>query len=175
MPRQMRWSFLGAAFDQLLVDLGQRLGDAPAGVVGAELGHVADVADVVALSVLVDVAPLDLLAGEAFGGVHGLEHAARVWAAAAEVVDLAGAGGLGECLEGADDVEAVDVVADLLALVAEDRVLAALFGDLEKVVEETVELDAAVIRTREAAAPEGAGLEAEVLAVLLGHDVGGDL
>ena len=69
----------------------------------------------------------------------------------------------------------VDVVADLLALVAEDAVGAALEAALDEVAEEAVQLDAGVVGAGEAAAAEAAGGHAEVAAVLLHHDVGGDL
>jgi hypothetical protein len=95
--------------------------------------------------------------------------------AAAEVVDLAGARGGDEGGHEAGDVEGVDVVAHLLALVAEDLVLAALEIAFHEVAEEAVEFDAAVIGAGEAAAAQRAGGQVEVAAVLLDHHVGGDL
>ena len=61
-------------------------------------------------------------------------------------------------------VARVDVVADLLALVAEDPVGRARQRHLHQIGEEAVQLDAAVLRAGQAAAPEDADLEAEVLA-----------
>src|SRR5437763_16332261 len=79
---------LFAASNKLLVDLRQRPGDAPARIVAAEFLHVADVADVVALAVLLDVAALDLFAGQRLGGVHRFKHRTTVAAATAQVVHL---------------------------------------------------------------------------------------
>ena len=73
------------------------------------------------------------------------------------------------------DVVGVDVVAHLLAFVAEDAVLAAFEVALHQVAQEAVQLDAGVIRPGEAAAAQAAGRHAEVAAVLLHHDVGRDL
>jgi len=68
----------------------------------------------------------------------------------------------------------VDVVAHLFALVAEYAVLAALQVALHQVAEEAVELDAAVVGAREAAAAQAAGGHLEIAAVLLHHHVAGD-
>jgi hypothetical protein len=69
----------------------------------------------------------------------------------------------------------VDVVAHLLALVAEDPVLAALEVALDQVAEEAVELDAGVVGPGQAAAAQAAGGHPEIAAVLLDHHVGGEL
>ena len=69
----------------------------------------------------------------------------------------------------------MDVVAHLLALVAEDLVFAPFDVALHQVAEEAVQLDAGVIRAGEAAAAQAAGGHAEIAAVLLHHDVAGDL
>ena len=65
------------------------------------------------------------LAGEAFDELEGLENRAGVRLAAAEVVDLAAARVLDELVHEARHVAAVNVVAHLFALVAEDPVFAA--------------------------------------------------
>ncbi len=77
--------------------------------------------------------------------------------------------------EGVDDVVAVDLVADLLALVAEDGVGAFAERGEHEIVQEAVEFDAGVLGAGEAATAEDAGFEfdAVVLAVLLGEDVAG--
>ena len=72
-------------------------------------------------------------------------------------------------------VHRVDVVADLLALVAEDLVFAAFEVALHQVAEEAVQLDAGVVRAGQAAAAQAAGGQAEVAAILLHHDVRRDL
>lgn len=138
------------------------------------LGEVADVADVVAFAVFVDVFPAHGFAGEGCDFVEGFEDGDAVGPAPADVVDLSAAWVFEEGVHEADDVEAVDVVADLFALVAEDVVLA--FGEvaLDEVAEEAVEFDAAVVGAGEAAAAEGAGFHAEVATVFLDHDIGSD-
>ena len=69
----------------------------------------------------------------------------------------------------------MDVVAHLLALVAEDLVFAAFEVALHQVAEKAVQLDAGVVRAGQAAAAQAAGRHAEVAAVFLHHHVGGDL
>ena len=82
--------------------------------------EIRDVADVIALAVFVHVMPIEFAAGELLDARDGFEHGDAVLAAAAHVVDLAGAGIDGEFLDGADNIVAVNVVAHLLAFVAED-------------------------------------------------------
>ena len=69
----------------------------------------------------------------------------------------------------------VNIVAHLLALVAEYLVFAAFEVALDQIAEETVEFDAGVVRTGEATAAETAGWHAEVAPVFLDHHVGGNL
>ena len=64
------------------------------------------------------------LAGEALDEREGLEDAAGVRFAAAEVVDLAAARVLRERVDEVRDIAAVNIVADLFAFVAVDPVLA---------------------------------------------------
>src|SRR5260370_10315220 len=66
---------------------------------------------------------------------------------------------------------AVDLVAHLLAVVADDGVWLPAHGPAHQVRQEAVQLDGAVPRTRETAAAEHAGLQPEVAAVFLSHDV----
>ena len=70
---------------------------------------------------------------------------------------------------------AVDVVAHLLAAVAEDRVRLAGDGAAHQVGEEAVQLRAGVLRAGQAAAAEADGRHVEVAPVLLHHQVGGGL
>src|SRR5690606_4441478 len=108
------------------VDLGEyvghRAGQAPVGVVAPELAHVADPPDVVPDAVAVAVAPVELLARDRFAQLDRLEHGTATVAAAADVVDLPHARGQIEVMERADQVVGVNVVAHLLALVAEHLV-----------------------------------------------------
>lgn len=67
---------------------------------------------------------------------------------------------------------AVDVVADLFALVTEHPIGAALKVAFDKVAEEPVELYPAVVGTDRASTSQAAGPHAKVSSVLLHHDVG---
>ncbi len=69
----------------------------------------------------------------------------------------------------------VNVVAHLLALVAEDGVLALFQVALDEVAQEPVKLDPRVIGSRQASAAQRAGRHTEIASVLLHHDVGGNL
>jgi hypothetical protein len=155
-------------------DVVKGFGDVPGGVVSLHFGEVADVADVVTLAILVDVFPAHGFAGKGGDFFEGFEDGDAIGAATADVVDLAAAGVFKEGVHEADDIQAVDVVADLLALVAEDIVLA--FGEVafDEVTEEAVELDAAVVGAGEAAAAEGAGFQAKVAAIFLNQNIGSD-
>ena len=78
-------------------------------------------------------------------------------------------------MDEARDIAAVNVVADLFALVAEDPVLAPLEVALHQIAEEAVQLHAGMIGARQTAAAKAAGGHVEVAAVLLHHHVGRDL
>src|SRR5208337_2434664 len=90
----------------------------------------------------------------------GLEDRATILAAAAEVVDLARPGRLGEPMNGAADVAAVDVVTDLLALVPVDPISGAGQRRLDEVGEEAMQFHAAVLGPGQAPAPEDSHLQA---------------
>lgn len=153
----------------------QTLGDIPTGVVSFHFPKVAVVADMVSDAVLIDVGVLLFLASEFLGDREGLEDGAGVLLTPAEVVDLCYTRCLDERCHEAGDIERVDVIADLLPLVAEDAVLFALEVAFNEVAEESVQLDAGVVGAGEAAPAQGAGGHTEVAAVFLNHDVGGDL
>src|SRR5690349_3721248 len=104
----------------------------------AHLAEVAVVADVIADAVLFDVAPFHGLSGNALDFAEGLEDGTGISFAAAEVVHLRDPGSLSELEHEAGDILGVDIVADLLALVAEDLVLAILEIALDQVAEEPV-------------------------------------
>ena len=146
-------------------------GDVPCRVVAAHFGEVADVADVVADAVFVDVVVDLFFTGKFFGDGEGFEDGAGVVASAPDVVDLGHAGGFEEFLDEAGDVVAVDVVADLFAFVAVDFVFLALEIALHEVAEETVQLDAGVVGAGEASAAQAAGRHIEVAAIFLDDDV----
>ncbi len=162
-------------FDDLADRFFEGDGDIPGWIVGAHFAEVGVVADVVADAVFVHVGEDLFLAGELLGGLEGFEDGAGVGLAAAEVVHLAQAWRGDEGRHELGHVERVDVVTHLFAFVAEYAVLAALQVALHEVAEEAVELDAAVVGAREAAAAQAAGGHVEIASVLLHHHVAGDL
>src|ERR1035441_4962191 len=159
-------------FDNLADGFRQRLGDFPLGVVSADLTQVGGVADVVADPVLVHVRVHLRLAGERFRGLERLEDRGAGGLAAPEVVDLRGAGRPDERGDEPRDIERVDVVADLLPLVSQDLVFAALEVALDQVAQEPVELYARVVRPGQAASAQAARGHAEIATVFLDHHVG---
>lgn len=146
--------------------------DVPGRVVAAHFGKIGDVADVVADAVFIDVLEYLGFAGEFLGEFECFPDRARICAAAADVVNLSDAGSLDELLDEAGDIVGVDVIADLLALVAEDFILATFEVAFREVGEEAMKLDATVVRTGEAAAAQAGGGHAEVATVFLDHHVG---
>ena len=141
----------------------------------AAFRKIADVADVVAFAIPVDVFENLLLAAYRGGHLEGFQNADAVFPAAAQIIDLAHPWRLPEFLDKPRDVVAVDVVADLLALVAEDPVEAPLDVATHQVAKKAMQLDPAVVGTRQAAATQAAGLHAEVAPIFLHHDVTGEL
>ena len=107
------------------------------------LAEVAVVADVVADAVLIHVGVLLFLAGEFLGNRKGLKDRAGVLLPSPEIVDLGDARCLDEGGHEAGDIERVDVVADLLTLVAEYAVFLPLEVALHEVAEEAVKEDQA--------------------------------
>src|SRR5229473_2829644 len=89
-------------------------GERPTGIVGLEFAEVGNVADVIAFAIFVDVSPGEFFSSQLLDFGNSFEHGDAVFAAASHVVDLAGAGVGGEGLDGANDVVAVNVVANLL-------------------------------------------------------------
>jgi hypothetical protein len=130
---------------------------------------------VIADPVLVAELPVELAAGDPLAGLDRLQHRAVGEAPAADVVDRRRlrVGGKGE--EGVDEVGAVDVVAHLLAAVAEDGVVLAGHRALHQVGEEPVQLGAGVLGAGQTAAAEADRRQPEVAAVLLDQQVGGRL
>src|ERR1022692_1717184 len=68
----------------------------------------------------------------------------------------------------------MDIVADLLALIAVNLVFAAFKIALHQVAEEAVQLDPGMVRAGQTTAAQTTGRQAEIPAILLPHDVAGD-
>src|ERR1700759_3549903 len=106
--------------DDLVDDRTERCRELPLGVGGPETAKIADVADVVAFAVLLDVLVVEGLTDPLFDELDRLEDRGAVLASATQVEHSAWAGSREEGVEGGHHVAAVDLVADLLALVSED-------------------------------------------------------
>src|SRR5690606_7814723 len=77
-----------------------------------------------------------------------------------------------ELHEGGDEIRAVDVIAYLLAAVAEYGIGCAGDGAAHEIAQEAVQFGGGVTRAGEASAAEAGGAHTEIAAVLLDHDVG---
>src|SRR5262249_27356216 len=156
-------------------DILQRFGNVPTGIMSLHFGQVADVTDVVALAVPVDVFPDHFLARHLFGKSERLKDRTTVAATTAEVVNLTAARRFDETLDETHDISGMDVVTNLLALVAINRILASLYIALNQVAKEPVQFDAGMIRPGETPAAQTASHHAEIAPILLHHDVGSNL
>src|ERR1700688_2057085 len=94
--------------------------------------------------------------------------------AAADVVNFAGARRANELHECSDQVEAVDVVAHLLALVPKDTVRPAAYGADHQIREKTVQLRSSMRRSRKTTAAERNRRHAKIAPVFLNENVRGD-
>src|SRR5262249_28194339 len=121
---------------QFIQDVPQRPRHTPTRVVRAELRQVRDVANVVADARLIDVFVVQRLADRLLDERDRFQHGYAVATPAAEVVDLAVARGAEKRLHGAAHVRGVQVVADLLALVAVNAVRPAFADAADQVRQE---------------------------------------
>src|ERR1700730_8426077 len=105
-----------------LEHLGQWHSYIPIGIVRTALRQIADVANVVALTVLVHLLIILLLAAHGSSHLERLQNAHTVGVAATEIVGLATPWCFPELLNEPGDVARVNIVANLLTLVAEDPI-----------------------------------------------------
>src|SRR5262249_50986925 len=129
----------GLALVDVLQDAAQVVAVAPLGGVRPELAPGGDVPDVVGGAGPGAVGDACLAAADLLAQLDGLEDRAVAVARAADVVHLADARVAVEVPEGVDQVVTVDVVADLLALVAVDRVGLAVGDAVHQVRQEAVQ------------------------------------
>src|SRR5262249_15449386 len=111
-----------AARQPRLMNLGkniiQRLGDVAPRVMSLHFRQIADVTDVVPLAVSVEVFPDHFFAGYVFGESERLEDRTTVATTPTEVINLAAARGFDETLDETHDISGMDVITNLLGLVA---------------------------------------------------------
>ena len=141
---------------------------------GFEFGHVADPPDVVADAVVIGVTGVHFASGDFFAQHDCLLHGTVAETAAAHVVGFAAAGGLVEMPERVNQVCRMNVVAHLFAFVAENAVFLAGDGAFHQIGQEAVQFGGGMAGAGEAAAADQAGFHAEIFAVFLHHDIGGD-
>src|SRR6266545_688680 len=98
----------------------------PFRIVGVDVAQVANIANMIANTVLVNILHPQLLANQFLEARDCVDHRNAVVSPAAEVVDRGDARAVVERLEERTDIVRVDVVAYLLALVAVDPVGASL-------------------------------------------------
>ncbi len=103
----------------------ERARDAPLRVVAFHFAQVAVITNVIADAVLFKVTALLRLASQFFDRRKGFPDGAGILFAAANVINLAGPGRLAEGQNEIGYVFGVNIIANLLPLVAEDFVLAA--------------------------------------------------
>ncbi len=147
-------------------------GERPTGIVGLEFAEVGNVADVIAFAIFVDVRPVEFFSGQLLDFGNSFEHGDAVFAATSHVVDLAGTGVGGEGLDGANDVVAVNIVANLFSFVAKDGIFESGYGGFHEVRKKAVKFDAGMRRASEAATAKNADVHFEVAAVFLCDQIG---
>ena len=89
-----------------------------------KLSDVADPPDVIADSIFVFVFPVQFSAADFFAEIDRFEDGAVGMPAPADVIDFAGARGIDEFGKGLHQIETMNVVAYLLALVTENSIRA---------------------------------------------------
>lgn len=109
-------------FDNFLEDIVQRLGNGQLGIMLFHLVKVADVANVVAFSILVNIFPLHWLSCQSFDGLEGFQDRARILAASPAIVDFGDSRGFDEFFGEPGDIAGMNVIPNLLAFVSMDFV-----------------------------------------------------
>ena len=140
-----------------------------------EFSRIADVPDVVSDPILIRVSHVHLSVGQLLDQRDRLRHRAVTVSATAGVVDLAAARVLVEVPEHRDQIGRVNVVSNLLSLVAVDRVLVARQRTLHEVRKEAVQPRARMPRPRQTTASKARRLHTEVPTVFLNEGVGSEL
>src|SRR5512135_2213828 len=136
-----------------------------------EFGDIAYPPYMVAFTAGLFIAPIELFLGDLFANLDGFQHGTVADASAADVIDLTMSRRFEKLIKSPDQIPAVDIVPDLLALVSENDVGLRQGRALHQISQKTVELRARVARPRQAAAAETDRRHAEITAVLLHEKV----
>ena len=105
----------------LFEDIAHPVAKFPFRIMRLELSHVTDPPDVVADAIGFLVAPVQFFAADLLAHFDGFEHGTVAVAATPDVVDLASARGADEFGKRFDQIEAMNVVADLFSFVPKTR------------------------------------------------------
>src|SRR5262245_34206358 len=96
--------------------------DLPVRIMTAELPQVGDITNVVADAVGFHIAPIHRASQTIFQQTEAFEDRRTVFASTTQVVDLARPWVGSERFKGSNDIGAMDLIADLLSLVAKDGI-----------------------------------------------------
>lgn len=151
------------------------LGDRPRRVVSGALGEITNITDMVPLAAFVRVFVGHFAPGDTAGDVERLQNGTAIRTAAAEIIDFTTTRSGDEFLDKACDVVRVDVISHLLPFVAKDRIFPPFQIASYQIANEPMELYAGMIRSGQATAAQAASVHPKVAAILLYHDVRGDL
>ena len=107
-----------------------------------ETTNVAYVPDVIALSVLLNIFPIQKLAADRLTEIDCFEHRAVAESASPNVIDFGASRLLKKAMEGLNQVRAMDIVSYLFALIAKHLVPGACDSAAHQVSQEAMELRA---------------------------------
>jgi len=131
-----------------LQDFAHPMAKFPAWIMRLKFSHVADPPDMIADAIGFFVAPIQLFAADFFAHCDGLQHGTVTVPAAANVIDLSATRRANEFGKRLDQIEAVDIVAHLFALVAKHAIRSAVDRADHQIRKETVEFRGRMRRSR---------------------------
>ena len=123
----------------------------------------------VADSIVVAVLIVHFVARNAFANRYGFHHRTVRKTTAACVIDFTLTRICVKSVEHLNQIVAVNIIADLLAFVAENCVLLARYATFHQIRQKAVQFCARVIRPRQATTSENARIHAKIFAVFLNH------
>ena len=136
--------------------------------------HIADPPDVIADAIVLLVVPGEFAAADFFTERNRFEHRAIAKAATAHVVNFRDARLIDEGGKRFDQIEAVNVIAHLFALVTKDAIGPADDAAFHQVGKKAVQLRAGVRRASQTAAAETRRRHSKIAAVFLHQNIGRD-
>ena len=139
----------------------------PFRVIGAEPVDVTDPPDVVANSVLLDIASLHWSAGQPLTFRDGFEDRTIGVPGTPDVIDCRNFWRSENLPEGIHQIKGVDVVANLLAFIAKNIVWLVCYGAFDKIRKKAVKCRAGMTRAGQAATAEAGCFQAEITPVFL--------